>query len=167
MAWRWRSPRGQPCMGRLRTWRWRSPRAVKRGYTISHIHKLPVKVYSFYAPFLLHGRCFKQGHPSKNVKYKCLPNCCTFTCQVYLVGAYEIRVPLDLLEVMDLCQTLTRGALVDLSWLSKQFWATRHRSWRGMRCPQQQESYGDTISKSCLPVILSSSGDAKAHQLTC
>ena len=33
--------------------------ALQRGYTTSHIHKLPVKVYPFYAPFLLHGRCFK------------------------------------------------------------------------------------------------------------
>jgi hypothetical protein len=38
-------------MGMQRTWRWRSPCVDERGYTISHIYKLHVKVYPFYAPF--------------------------------------------------------------------------------------------------------------------
>ena len=157
MAWRWRSPRGQPCMemkitmGRPRTWRWRSPCAVKRGYTISHIYKLPVKVYPFYAPFFCMVDVLSRVIPQRMSSTNASPIAAPSHIKYIQWRAYEIRVPLDLLEVMGLCRTLTRGALVDLSWLSKQFWATRHRSWRGMRCPQQQESYGDTISKSCLP----------------
>ena len=151
MAWRWRSPRGQPCMGRLCTWRWRSPRAVKRGYTISHIYKLPVKVYPFYAPFFCMVDVLSRMIPQRMSSINASPIAAPSHVKYIQRWAYKIRVPLDLLEVMGLCRTLTRGALVDLSWLSKQFWATRHRIWRGMRCPQQQESYGDTISKSCLP----------------
>ena len=151
MAWRWRSPRGQPCMGRLRTWRWRSPRAVKRGYTISHIYKLPVKVYPFYAPFFCMVDVLSRVIPQRMSSTNASPIDAPSHVKYIQWRSYEIRVPLDLLEVMGLCRTLTGEALVDLSWLSKQFRATRHRSWRGMRCPQQQESYGDTISKSCLP----------------
>ena len=156
MAWRWRSPRGQPCMemeitmGRPRTWRWRSPCAVKRGYTISHTYTLPVKVQPFYAPFFCMVDVLSRVIPQRMSSLNASPIVAPSHVKYIQWRAYKIRVPLDLLEVMGLCRTLTRKALVDLSWLSKQFGAMRHRSWRGMRCPQQQESYGDTIGKSCL-----------------
>ena len=157
MAWRQRSPRGQPyteikiTTGRSRTWRWRSPCAVKRGYTISHIYKLRVKVYPFYAPFFCMVDVLSWVIPQRMSSINASPIAAPSHVKYIQWWAYKNRVPLDLLEVMGLCRTLTREALVDLSWLSKQFWATRHRSWRGMRCPPQQESYEDTIIKSFLP----------------
>ena len=119
MVWRWRSPRGQQCMGRPRTWRWRSPCAVKRGYTISHIYKLPVKVYPFYAPLFCMVDVLSRVIPQRMLSTNASPIAAPSHVKYIQWRANEIRVPLDLLEVMGLCRTLTREALVDLSWLSK------------------------------------------------
>ena len=78
-----------------------------------------MKVYPFYAPFFCMVDVLSRVIPQRMSSINASPIAAPSHAKYILWRAYEIRVPLDLLEVMGLCRAFTRGALVDLSWLSK------------------------------------------------